>query len=47
MEGRPRDFARKATEMFDHTRELVIGECRRLGYWEAAMAVYDGDLLWK
>lgn len=47
MADRPEAFARNVTAMFEYTRQLVIDECRRLGYWEAAMAVYDGDLLWK
>ncbi|MCH1980980.1 GntR family transcriptional regulator [Ruminococcus sp. OA3] len=40
-------FARKASEMFQHTNQLIITECKRLEYWEAAVQVYDGSVLWK
>ncbi|MDO4273818.1 MAG: GntR family transcriptional regulator [Eubacteriales bacterium] len=40
-------FGRKAAEMFLYTHELTVSECKRMGYWEAAMEVYDGTLLWK
>ncbi len=46
-EGEPRRFARKAAEMFQYTHQLIITECKRLGYWEAAMRVYDGTALWR
>lgn len=46
-QGETRAFARKAAEMFQTTHRLVIDECKRLGYWDAAMRVYDGTLLWK
>ena len=40
-------FAKAAAEMFEQTRSLVAAECRRLGYWEAAARVYDGEALWR
>lgn len=40
-------FAKKAAKMFRYTHQLIIGECKRLGYWQPAMRVYDGSLLWK
>ncbi len=46
-EGDAQGFARKAAEVFQHIHHLVAGECRRLGYMDAAMKVYDGSLLWK
>lgn len=40
-------FAKAAAEMFEQTRSLVAAECRRLGYWDAAARVYDGEALWR
>lgn len=39
-------FAEAAGALFDQVRRLVSSECRRLGYWDAAMEVYDGAALW-
>ena len=47
VEGQAEAFAQKAADAFETVRQLVISECRRLGYWEPAMALYDGSLLWK
>jgi len=43
----PETFAKKAATMFRYTHRLIIVECKRLGYWQPAMRVYDGSLLWK
>lgn len=40
-------FSGEAAAAFQSIYRLVIGECRRLGYYEAAMEVYDGSALWK
>lgn len=40
-------FAQKSSALFRHTHQLIVAECKRLGYWQAAMAVYDGSALWK
>lgn len=40
-------FAKAAAGMFEQVRSLIIQECKRLGYWDAAMRVYDGAALWK
>lgn len=40
-------FAKMAAELFEKIRGLIIAECKRLGYWDAAMRVYDGASLWK
>lgn len=40
-------FAKIAADMFEKVRSLTAAECRRLGYWDAAMKVYDGASLWK
>ena len=40
-------FAKMAADMYGQVRGLIITECRRLGYWDAAMQVYDGRSLWK
>lgn len=47
IEGDTAGFARKSSDMFQYTRLLIIAECKRLGYWEAAMQMYDGSILWK
>lgn len=40
-------FAEKTAEAFQNIYRLVTGECKRLGYYEAAMGAYDGSALWK
>lgn len=45
--GDPSLFAKRTADMFEQVRLLIITECRRLGYWHAAMEVYDGVSLWK
>lgn len=40
-------FPEKCARLFDAIRHLVIGKCQSLGYYEAAMGVYDGTALWK
>lgn len=40
-------FSGKAAALFQDIHRLVLEECRRLGYYEAAMAAYDGSLFWK
>ncbi len=40
-------FSRKSSEIFQYIYRLVIQECKKLGYYEAAMEVYDGSTLWK
>lgn len=46
-EGDRGKFPEKAARLFDKIYRLVIEECRRLGYYEAAAGVYDGTALWK
>ncbi|WP_353616489.1 GntR family transcriptional regulator [Clostridium sp. D33t1_170424_F3] len=40
-------FSEKTAEAFQRIYRLVIEECKRLGYYEAAMEAYDGSALWK
>lgn len=40
-------FSEKASAMFRYVHELVVQECKRLGYWEIAGKVYDGAVLWR
>lgn len=40
-------FSEKASAMFRYVHELVVQECKRLGYWEIAEKVYDGAVLWR
>lgn len=42
-----RGFSEKTAQLFENIHNLVIEECRRLGYYEAAMGVYDGAALWR
>lgn len=39
-------FAKAVSDMFGLVAELINNECKRLGYWNAAMKVYDGSALW-
>ena len=45
--GDHRAFTGKTVQIFDSIYHMVIEECKRLGYYEAAMEVYDGAALWK
>ncbi|WP_409015848.1 GntR family transcriptional regulator [Anaerostipes caccae] len=47
MNGDQNAFARQAAEMFRYTHELIIEECKRLGYWKTVKDIYDGSQLWK
>lgn len=46
-EGEEKRFAAHAARIFKKIHWLVIEECKKLEYWESAMSVYDGTLLWK
>lgn len=46
MDGDIRLFAKAAAQMYKEIQSLVIDECKQLGYWDAAMKVYDGKALW-
>lgn len=45
-DGDTRRFARQTAELFHRIHAMIFEECSRLGYWEAAMRVYDGTTLW-
>ena len=45
--GNSKGFSGKAAQLFENIHNLVIEECKRLGYYEAAMEIYDGAALWK
>ena len=40
-------FSEKTVQAFENIYRLVIEECKRLGYYDAAMKTYDGSALWK
>lgn len=40
-------FAKRTADTFARVHRLIVSSCRRLGYWDAAMKVYDGTSLWK
>lgn len=46
LSGNASMFAKTAAEVYDQIRSLVITECEKLGYLDAAMQVYDGRALW-
>ena len=47
IRGDPGLFAKKTAGMFQYTHRMVTVKCKQLGYWKAAMQVYDGSVLWK
>lgn len=47
MDEETQEFCEKTVKAFESIHRLVIEECRRLGYYEAAMQAYDGTALWK
>lgn len=40
-------FAKQVAKMFHYTHQLIIEECKRLGYWKTVQDLYDGSQLWK
>lgn len=40
-------FAKSAAGMYQAVYQMIVKECKKLGYWEAAYQVYDGSELWK
>ena len=40
-------FAKQLAQMFQYTHQLIIEECKRLGYWNTVKNLYDGTQLWK
>lgn len=40
-------LAKVSGELFARVQTLINSECKRLGYWDAAMGVYDGASLWQ
>ncbi len=46
-EGNASLFAERVAVVFQFIQSLVIEECKKLHYWDAAMQVYDGDALWR
>ncbi|MBT9775119.1 GntR family transcriptional regulator [Clostridium sp. MCC353] len=47
LDGDRGAFAKQAAEMFGYTHQLIIEECKRLGYWKTVRNLYDGSQLWK
>ena len=40
-------FSARAAELFRRIHQMIIAECKKLGYWEIAEQVYDGSVLWQ
>lgn len=47
LSGNTNLFAKRTADVFEQIYRLVADECKRLGYWDAAMKVYDGAMLWQ
>nr|WP_303192697.1 GntR family transcriptional regulator [Hungatella hathewayi] len=47
LAGSHEQFTEKTVQLFGNIYCLVKEECRRLGYFEPAVEVYDGTALWK
>ena len=47
LDGDRSAFTKGVVEMFEYTHQLVIEECKRLGYWKTVKRIYDGSQLWK
>lgn len=46
--GRDRSaFSKQVAEMFAYTHQLIVEECKKLGYWKTVKDIYDGSQLWK
>ena len=45
--GRQEDFSNRTAKVFRYIYDYVTEKCKNLGYYDAAMAVYDGSALWK
>ena len=46
-EGKREAFSEMTSLLFEDIYRLVIEECKRLGFYEAAVEIYDGSALWK
>lgn len=47
VDGDRSAFAEQVAEMFTYTHQLIIEECKRIGYWKTVKDIYDGSQLWK
>ena len=45
--GNPEEFSEETAKVFRYIYDYVIHKCKRLGYYDTAMAVYDGSALWR
>ena len=45
--GRQEDFSNGTAKAFRYIYDYVTEKCKNLGYYDSAMAVYDGSALWK
>lgn len=45
--GNSMGFINNSVQLFEEIQRLVTEECKRLGYYDAAIEVYDGAELWK
>lgn len=46
-QGDPEGFSARSAELFRRIQQMIIAECKKLGYWEIAEQVYDGAALWQ
>lgn len=47
IDGDTDRLEKRSAALFTQVHSLVVAECKKLGYWEAAMGVYDGASLWQ
>lgn len=45
--GDPDAFAKQVAKIFQYIHQLIIEECKRLGYWKTVKDIYDGSQLWR
>lgn len=45
--GNQSAFSKQVAEIFTYTHQLIVEECKKLGYWKTVKDIYDGSQLWK
>lgn len=47
FQGDKEGFSEKTSVLFRDIQQMIIEECKKLGYWQIAEQVYDGRALWQ
>lgn len=45
--GNQNAFSKQVAEIFAYTHQLIVEECKKIGYWKTVQELYDGSQLWK